>query len=109
MLIVRRRLTYFASGRRVAVYVDGTLVARLRIGSTVSLQVSPGRHSVYLRMDWIKSSPIAVRTARDHDTRIVIAVVGVLFAALRRRLFRTKLSRWRIVVDPPGDQTNRRS
>jgi hypothetical protein len=39
----------------------------------------------------------------------MVAVVGVLFAALRRRLFRTELSRWRIVVDPPNDKRNPRS
>jgi len=66
--------------RRVVVYVDGTVVARIREGSVATIDPPPGVHTVSARMDWVRSRPISIRTQHDHDTRVVISLNYRVFA-----------------------------
>jgi hypothetical protein len=56
------RMGYF---RKLKVAVDDEVVAQLKPGESVTVQVSPGLHSLEARMDWEKSAPCVVNLADD--------------------------------------------
>ncbi|WP_282339674.1 hypothetical protein [Micromonospora sp. WMMD714] len=55
--------------------MDGVVVARLKQGSSVDLQVVPGDHTFRARLDWQTSSPLTVSVA-DEQRVVLEAAVG---------------------------------
>jgi hypothetical protein len=54
-LVVRRGSSYVDSLRAYKVVVDRVVVAMVRDGQSVAVPITPGRHSLRLRIDWTGS------------------------------------------------------
>jgi hypothetical protein len=59
--------------RAYRVVLDGHEVGKLRRGERITLDVDPGRHEVYLKIDWARSPTIAVELAPKEEPRLVCA------------------------------------
>jgi hypothetical protein len=60
--------------RSYKVYVDGSVVARIRRGQTAHIEVTSGKHELEVGIDWMKSSSIVVDV--DEDPRRNALVCG---------------------------------
>ena len=49
--------------RRYRVIIDGEQVAMIKRGQQLDLAVTPGEHTVFLRIDWTRSPQLAVDVA----------------------------------------------
>jgi hypothetical protein len=65
--------------RAYTVIVDDTRVAKVKRGQTVRLPVSPGRHEVYLRIDWCRSPAIEIDVAPGEAVNMYCAPAGSAF------------------------------
>ncbi|HET6816204.1 MAG TPA: hypothetical protein VFH66_03135 [Mycobacteriales bacterium] len=76
-------------GRAYKVLIDGRQAGTVRHGETFVTSVSPGTHSVRLRIDWTGSQEVQVAVAPGATTSLVCAAGGsswtALFDALGRR------------------------
>ena len=57
-LTVRRATSYADRFRAYKVTIDGTVVGKLRAADSLTTDISPGRHSIAVGIDWCSSSPI---------------------------------------------------
>ncbi len=64
-LTIKRPHGYVNALRPYRVVLDGDEVGEVGDGSTVELSVSPGRHEVYLKIDWCRSPVLAVNVRTD--------------------------------------------
>ena len=62
-ITVRRALDTGGLLRRIAIEIDGQVVARLKRGAVQSVDVAPGRHVVRAHLDWQSSAPVEVHLA----------------------------------------------
>ncbi|MFI7070684.1 hypothetical protein [Micromonospora sediminicola] len=60
---------------RVKIEIDGQVAARLKRGTSQSLEVSPGRHVVRLHLNWQSSSPVEL----DLDGAETIALEAAVY------------------------------
>jgi hypothetical protein len=70
-LIVRRPNDWGGRFRRLKVVVDGQEAAGLRMNQETRLDLAPGRHEVFGRMDWMRSPELAV-TLNDATPAVVV-------------------------------------
>src|SRR5687767_12670256 len=61
-ITVRRTTGYPDRLRAYKVNVDGAVVGLIRARESVTVPISPGRHSVRLRIDWCSSEQIDFQT-----------------------------------------------
>lgn len=71
-LLLRREQDGAGVFRKMKVTLDGEVVARLRPGAQVEVDVPPGPHGVQARMDWASSEVVQVTS--DGDSRHCVAV-----------------------------------
>lgn len=57
-ITVTRTTSYPGRLRSYKVKIDGVILGQVRAGSSVTIPVSSGRHSISLRIDWCGSEPI---------------------------------------------------
>jgi hypothetical protein len=57
-ITVSRTTSYADSLRSYKINVDGTIVGLIRDSELVTVSVSPGRHSIVLRIDWCGSKRV---------------------------------------------------
>jgi len=57
--------------RGYKVVVDGKTVGKVGNGETVSFEIAPGHHEIYLKMDWKKSRPLSFSASDDRPTQIL--------------------------------------
>ena len=57
---ITRPREWFGRFRKLGVLVDREVVARLKIGETVDLEVAPGQHLLQVKMDWCTSQEVQV-------------------------------------------------
>ena len=62
IVMTRERPGYRERCRSYAVMVDDAQVAKVKRGQTLRLPIAPGRHEIYLRLDW--SAPHSARASR---------------------------------------------
>jgi hypothetical protein len=62
-ITIRRGKTYADRLRAYKVSVDGKAVASVRAGESVTVPISPGRHSLVMRIDWCGSETIELEAA----------------------------------------------
>jgi hypothetical protein len=68
---VRRDADSAGYFRRMAIEVDGTVVACLRPDHEETVSLSAGRHVVRARMDWTFSPPVEVQLAESDEVELV--------------------------------------
>ena len=90
-LVLERKRDGVGVFRRVKVTVDGEVVARLRPGARVEVDVTPGPHRVQAHMDWISSEEVQVAPERDERPTVLVAYGFSGSLAMFRRV-RTEIS-----------------
>ena len=57
-IIEIRRTIGYARLRKYAIYLDGKKKAAIGYNKTIFFSVSPGHHSIYAKIDWVKSDEV---------------------------------------------------
>jgi len=65
--------------RAYAIMVDDAQVAKVKRGQTVRLPISPGRHEVYLRIDWCRSPGIEIDVSAGEIVNMYCAPAGSMY------------------------------
>ncbi|HEY3926038.1 MAG TPA: hypothetical protein VGL75_15855 [Acidothermaceae bacterium] len=74
LVIERAGGTYQNRLRRYIVYVDGRRVGTLGpgTGQQLNVEVEPGQHVVYVRIDWLRSKPLEIGVVQGRELRLTI-------------------------------------
>jgi hypothetical protein len=56
MVTIKRDSGYADLFRAYRIILDGKSVARIQNGQELKLQVPPGKHQIYLKLDWCRSN-----------------------------------------------------
>lgn len=68
---VQREGGWLSDGLRTyKVILDGDEVGQLDSGESCRLQVSPGSHEVFLKVDWCRSEPLVVEVAKGETATL---------------------------------------
>lgn len=59
--------------RAYRVILDGHEVGKIRRGERITFDVDPGRHEIYLKIDWCRSPTITLELAPKEETRLMCA------------------------------------
>lgn len=76
IVLTRERRGYRDRFRSYAVIVDDAQVAKVKRGQTLRLPVSPGRHGIYLRIDWCRSPGVDVDASPGEIINMYCAPAG---------------------------------
>lgn len=60
---IKRTSQYFSRLRAIDIYLDGEKAGNVSNGEAKVFELSPGQHKVYAKIDWCKTSIIAVDIA----------------------------------------------
>jgi hypothetical protein len=71
-LEVRRVTGGFGVIRQLNVELDGEVVLSLSRGSTGTVEVPPGRHTVVARMNWASSPPLEITCVEGEATHVEV-------------------------------------
>ena len=58
---ITRGNDYFGVMRKLKVYINEKHLGSVKHNSSVDFNVSPGKHDVYVKMDWCKSEPVTLK------------------------------------------------
>ena len=67
LTIIRKKAAWGDLFRKYAVMVDGQRVAQLSNGGQAMVDLSPGRHVLWVAIDWCRSSKITLDVAEDDE------------------------------------------
>jgi hypothetical protein len=70
--------------RAYRVIIDGVVAGNLRAGALLRCDVSPGRHIVWVAIDWARSEQTQVELAADETARFECRGARSAFDAARR-------------------------
>jgi len=59
-IIIDRPQKYLHMFAKLWIFIDGEKKAYVKNGKTVSLEVNPGKHEIYVEMDYLKSNKLEV-------------------------------------------------
>lgn len=95
-LHLRRGSEPFGVLRKLKVFVDDKRIGTVRWKDTLTADLTPGTHSVTVRMDWVVSPPLAIVASDAADLHVDVEVPNILTATLRvftqpRRVFTLRL------------------
>lgn len=68
--------------RSYKVVLDGEVVGGLRSGESGAFDVAPGRHELFLKIDWGRSEKVNVNLAAGQTARFYCAPRGNVFTGL---------------------------
>ena len=83
--IRRRRSAFHDRLRSYRVIVDGNDVGRIRAGEAWEYDVSPGHHTIRLRIDWTGSPSLAIQFSPGEVVELEVEKIGVLRNRIARR------------------------
>ncbi|MDA0739704.1 MAG: hypothetical protein O2999_13265 [Nitrospirae bacterium] len=66
-LSVFREKGRFAIYRKFSVFVDGTKIGKLGSGDKKSFTLNPGEHSVFIKIDWMKSNRVTFQVNESEE------------------------------------------
>jgi len=100
-IVVRRIASRWTDRiRDYKIIVDGRTVARVGNGSEVAVTVEPGRHTVYMAIDWARSKSIEVDVAAEQTIHLECGPNVKPFLAL---VYATVLFRRWVWLRPASD------
>src|SRR5450759_3770666 len=67
--------------RSYAVIIDGEQVAKIKRGQRLELSVSPGRHVIFLKIDWCRSPEVEIEATPGQKIQLTCAPGGPNFNA----------------------------
>lgn len=62
--------------RKFGVFVDGSKVAELASGASARVPLRPGAHRLEVKVDWVKSRPLALTVAPGQTARVRVSYVA---------------------------------
>jgi hypothetical protein len=71
-IIIKRNIAY-GRFRRFAIFLDGKKKALIGYNKTISIAVSPGRHTIYARFDWVKSDELQLEITENLSLQLTLA------------------------------------
>jgi len=77
-LSVFREKARFAIYRKFSVFVDGAKKAKLGSGDKESFPLNPGEHSVFIKIDWMKSNRVNFQLNEGEEVELVVEVVSLI-------------------------------
>ncbi|HEV3201233.1 MAG TPA: hypothetical protein VGZ73_25200 [Bryobacteraceae bacterium] len=80
VICIRRHRAWSGALRDFGVFVDGTRVGGVENGGEAIFKVSPGRHSIYVKIDFYQSKPCVVDLDPGESTSLVCGVAGLVSA-----------------------------
>jgi hypothetical protein len=89
MLTITRMSAYPDKFRAYKIILDNNVVGEIRDGQSYSLEVPPGQHNLYLKIDWCTSNSIAfesdgtpVEFECGNDLRGLKLLVAILYVTV---------------------------
>ncbi len=83
MLIISREKSYWGDIlRKYNVMVDDQCVAQVENGGTVQVDIAPGRHKLWVAIDWCRSPKLEIDIADDEDLTFQCGPNGQPFLAI---------------------------
>ncbi len=67
LIVVRNRRGWRDRARSYEVVVDGVHVAKIRRGQRIELPISPGRHKVFMYVNWGTSEPVELEVQPEES------------------------------------------
>ena len=68
---VERDKSWTDAARAFKVVVDGETAGKVRRGKSVRVNVAPGSHEVWMKMDWTKSPPLQLELHPGEEATLV--------------------------------------
>ncbi|WP_430510532.1 hypothetical protein [Gottfriedia solisilvae] len=68
-IIISRTSQYVNKLRSYKVYINNKVVGKIKDGEELTLEVTPGKHSIYLEIDWCKSNNIMFDSMQNEITQ----------------------------------------
>ncbi|WP_088044252.1 hypothetical protein [Bacillus sp. EAC] len=68
-IIISRTSQYVNKLRSYKVFIDSKVVGKIKDGERLTLEVAPGKHSIYLEIDWCKSNNIKFNSKQNEITQ----------------------------------------
>lgn len=72
-IVVSRPVNGIFAFRRLAVSLDGAIVARLHRGRQAEVEVDLGKHAVQASVDWSRSLPLTVQVEESDSITIEVS------------------------------------
>lgn len=103
-LRVTRKAELSYGARRLAVMVDGTRVGFVGNGKTVEFPITPGKHSLWVSLDWTRSAPVDLDVPDPSMIEVRASFRGGFLGSLVYGLVtpKTAYELW-VRVQGPGD------
>jgi hypothetical protein len=101
IVILRHRAWWRDLARSCRIQVNDQLVARVRNGRTVELDVTPGLHQVQARIDWSGSPVVQVEAKSGAEVHLDLRPAGTLLGVYWRLFTRTKWLALRVQTSSP--------
>jgi hypothetical protein len=83
VVLTRARGGWRDRARGYAVMIDGQEVAKVRHGQRLELPVTPGRHEIFLSIDWCRSPTVTVHPQPGELIRLFCEPAGSAREGLR--------------------------
>ena len=77
---IKRIQSYFGAVRKIKFWIDGCHLGNVPPRSDAVFEVSEGRHSLQVSMDWCKSVPFELNANADDETIIQVSTAFFLVA-----------------------------
>jgi hypothetical protein len=90
IIVTRARGGWRDIARSYAVMIDGEPVAKVRRGQRLELPITPGRHDVFMKIDWCRSPSVDVDARPGEVIRLSCAPGGSAGAGLEAVLADTQ-------------------
>ena len=72
-IIKIKRTIEYGRLRKYAIYLDGKKKALIGYNKTISISVSPGSHSLYSRIDWVKSDQLSFEIKENETLHFTLS------------------------------------
>ena len=72
-LTLTRKTTYTAALSNAAVYLDGVKIGEVANGGALTVEIAPGPHRVQVKLQWMRSKPMALKAIYGGTYRARIA------------------------------------
>ena len=83
MLIISREKSHWGDIlRKYNIMVDGQRVAQIENGGTVQIDIPPGRHKLWVAIDWCRSLKLDIDISDDEDQTFQCALNAPSFLAI---------------------------
>jgi hypothetical protein len=99
MLTVTRDSGYADKIRKYEVLIDGKQVGEIANGETKSFDVTPGGHTIQLKIDWARSNQIEFTSSNNEDLRFKVSSPLRGINLIKSILFATVLSHKYLILE----------